>query len=133
MTQADGNLVGQLELGATAAGKVRAKTVRTTELPTSTGEAEDGQSEGIVVDRETGDLYVALEGEAGILKLDADPKAGGDYTVVASVEEPYLKPGLEGLTIYCGEDGEGYLIASSQGDNGFAVFERLTAPDLPAG
>jgi 3-phytase len=34
---------------------------------------------------------------------------------------------IEGLSIYYRRDGTGYLIASSQGDDSFAVYER-TAP-----
>jgi 3-phytase len=50
------------------------------------------------------------------LLWDQDPGFGGDN----------ISADVEGLTIYYGddEDEDGYLIASSQGDNTFAVFER---------
>ncbi|MEM6753260.1 MAG: phytase, partial [Cyanobacteria bacterium P01_C01_bin.38] len=35
-----------------------------------------------------------------------------------------LVPDIEGLSIYYGDEGNGYLIASSQGDSSYAVFER---------
>jgi myo-inositol-hexaphosphate 3-phosphohydrolase len=35
-----------------------------------------------------------------------------------------LEPDVEGLTIYYGPDGSGYLLVSSQGNNTFAVYER---------
>ena len=35
-----------------------------------------------------------------------------------------LVPDVEGLSIYYGKDGNGYLIASSQGDSSYAVFNR---------
>ena len=35
-----------------------------------------------------------------------------------------LVPDVEGLSIYYGEEGNGYLIASSQGDSSYAVFDR---------
>ncbi|MEM7556183.1 MAG: phytase, partial [Cyanobacteria bacterium P01_A01_bin.84] len=38
--------------------------------------------------------------------------------------ESPLVSDIEGLTIYYGADGEGYLIASSQGDSSYAVFSR---------
>ena len=39
-------------------------------------------------------------------------------------ETPSLVPDVEGLTIYYGEDGNGYLVASSQGNNTFAIYDR---------
>jgi len=38
--------------------------------------------------------------------------------------DSYLRADLEGLTIYQADDGEGYLLVSSQGDNSVAVYER---------
>ncbi|WP_044290951.1 phytase [Rivularia sp. PCC 7116] len=35
-----------------------------------------------------------------------------------------LVPDIEGLSIYYGENGTGYLIANSQGDSSYAVFSR---------
>jgi 3-phytase len=50
------------------------------------------------------------------LLWDQDPGVGGDN----------ISQDVEGLTIYYADDDDddGYLIASSQGDNTFAVFER---------
>jgi 3-phytase/alkaline phosphatase D len=124
VTQADGAQVAQLELTDTGAGQVTATIVRTLQLPTPTGDAEDSQSEGTVVDRDLGFLYVAMEEEVGILKFNAEPDGGDDYMVIHSVDEPYLEPDIEGLTIYYGPNNTGYLLASSQGDNTFAVFDR---------
>ncbi|NJL81519.1 MAG: phytase [Richelia sp. RM2_1_2] len=56
--------------------KVNANLVRTLELPIPTGDAEDSQSEGIVIDQELGFLYVSLENEVGILKFSAEPDGG---------------------------------------------------------
>ncbi|ERN42249.1 3-phytase (myo-inositol-hexaphosphate 3-phosphohydrolase) [Rubidibacter lacunae KORDI 51-2] len=139
-TQADGNLVAQLELVATSGGLVDARVVCTLELPVPTGDPEDSQSEGLVIDRETGTGYVALEEEVGILKFAAEPNGGDDFTLVqpisssrdlTQVDSSFVQtdtspvvPDIEGLTIYYGEDGEGYLIASSQGDNTYSVFAR---------
>ena len=39
-------------------------------------------------------------------------------------ETPSLVRDVEGLTIYYGEDGNGYLVASSQGNNTFAIYDR---------
>jgi len=128
VTQADGNQVAQLELipqlGPADGLEMRAEVVRLIELPVPTGDVTDSQSEGLVVDQELGFLYVALENEVGILKFDAEPDGGRDFELVQSIDADFLVPDIEGLTIYYGDDGTGYLIASSQGNNSFAVFTR---------
>jgi 3-phytase/alkaline phosphatase D len=128
VTQASGNKVAQLELtsklGPADEQLIEAEVVRTLELPIPTGDAEDSQSEGIVIDQELGFLYVALENEVGILKFSAEPTGGSDFTVVQPVDADYLVPDIEGLSIYYGDNGTGYLIANSQGDSSYAVFSR---------
>jgi myo-inositol-hexaphosphate 3-phosphohydrolase len=124
VTQADGALVAQVELSADAAGLVTGNVVRTLSLPVPTGDPADSQSEGVVVDRFLGYLYVALENEVGILKFNAEPDGGDDYIVIHAMDEPFLQPDIEGLTIYYGPGDTGYLLASSQGDHTYAVFER---------
>ena len=140
VTQADGNKVAQLELIPNASGGaedflpganpvadipyIEARVVRTIELPVPTGDVEDSQSEGIVVDQEKGLLYVALEDEVGILRFSAEPTGGNDYQVIQPVGADYLVPDIEGLSIYYGPGGSGYLIANSQGDSSYAVFSR---------
>ncbi|MBE7380097.1 MAG: phytase [Leptolyngbya sp. SIO1E4] len=123
VTQADGNLVAQLEL-VEENGRVNATVVRTLELPVPTGDPVDSQSEGVVVDQELGLLYVALEDEVGILKFSAEPDGGSDFQVIQPVDADYLVPDIEGLSIYYGAAGSGYLIANSQGDSSYAVFSR---------
>ena len=39
-------------------------------------------------------------------------------------ETPSLVADVEGLTIYYGEDGNGYIVASSQGNNTLAIYDR---------
>ncbi|MEO0801988.1 MAG: 5'/3'-nucleotidase SurE [Cyanobacteria bacterium J06642_2] len=128
VTQADGNQVAQLELisriGPADEFFVDAEVVRTLELPTPTGDPEDSQAEGLVVDRELGVLYVSLEEEVGLLKYSAEPDGGDDFTLVQSIDEDFLVPDIEGLSIYYGANGSGYLIANSQGDSSYAVFTR---------
>ncbi len=134
VSQADGNKVAQLEIspGSGAADEpiVNAKVVRILEVPVPDGEdAEDFQVEGMVVDRETGYLYVGQE-EFGIWKYNAEPSVGANGnspTLVDTVERGNIAADVEGLTIYYGEDGNGYLIASSQGDNTFAIYDRAGA------
>jgi 3-phytase len=110
----------------------------------------ESQVEGMVVDSERGVLYMgqedigiwALSFRSGGLRLvdkvrefgvpydrffeeeeeefacelrdDLDPGFGGDH----------LSADVEGLTVYYGKGSKGYLLASSQGDNTFAVYER---------
>lgn len=128
VTQASGNQVAQLELipqiGPADEFYVSAEVVRIIDLPVPTGDPEDSQSEGLVIDQELGFLYVALEGEVGILKFSAEPEGGSTYSVVQPVGADYLVPDIEGLNIYYGPDGTGYLIANSQGDSSYAVFSR---------
>ncbi|WP_439346187.1 phytase [Vacuolonema iberomarrocanum] len=128
VTQADGNLVAQLELipqiGPADEVFVTAEVVRTLELPVPTGDPTDSQSEGLVIDQETGLLYVSLEDEVGILRASAEPDGGDDFTLVQPIDADYLVPDIEGLNIYYGPDGTGYLIANSQGDSSYAVFSR---------
>lgn len=124
VTQADGAQVVQLALADDGNGGVGASIVRVLPLPVPTGDPSDSQAEGLVVDRFLGYLYVALEGEVGLLKFRAEPDAGDDYTVIHSMDEDYLQPDVEGLTIYYGAGETGYLLVSSQGDHTYAVFER---------
>ena len=81
------------------------------------------QAEGCVADRETGRLYVAEE-DVGIWSYDAEPGGGDRRTPVARVGEHGLTADVEGLAIYYGPKGRGYLIASSQGSNTFPVYDR---------
>ena len=100
--------------GATPTGRV----VRTMKLAT--------QSEGCVVDDRTATLYVAEE-DVGIWRFDARPDAATTPVSVAKVDGRTLVADVEGLAIAAeGADG-GHLVASSQGDNAYALF-RL--PDL---
>lgn len=106
---------------------------------------EQPQVEGMVVDPETGTLYAGQE-TVGIWRLDAGlrgtPKLIDkvrEYGVPGTYDEeteecaPGTDPGyggthlsadVEGLTVLHRKDGDGYLLASSQGDNSFAAYDR---------
>jgi myo-inositol-hexaphosphate 3-phosphohydrolase len=125
VSRAGGNQMAQLELADNGSGQIQATMVQTMTLPVPSGEPEDSQSEGIVVDRELGFLYVAMEDGIGILKFPAEPETGEDEVEPVRIfNNEFLLPDVEGLVIYYGPDGSGYLLASSQGDSTFAVFER---------
>ena len=80
------------------------------------------QSEGCVVDARTARLYVA-EDDVGIWRFDELP--GGSTTPVklANVDGARLVADVEGLAIAAQGNGNGgWLVASSQGDNAYAVW-----------
>ncbi|GAA1683454.1 phytase [Glycomyces endophyticus] len=104
---------------------------------------QDPQVEGMVVDESTGTAYLGQE-LVGIWKIGADLK-GEPELVDTAVEfglpgtyDPetdecnygdnpgyggdVLHTDIEGLTIYSTGRGQGYLLASSQGDDSFAVY-----------
>ncbi len=88
----------------------------------------DSQLEGCVHDDSLNQLFVGEE-ERGIwrvsLALSDDKLDHAKPLLVDEVEGPTgLAIDVEGLTLYpIGEKG-GYLIASSQGNNSFAIYER---------
>lgn len=155
-TQRHQPLVGLFTLQALPEGKVGAKFERSVVVPgTYKGqdlfqEAEDEplkdwspQFEGSVVDATTGILYAGQE-DVGIWRIDIrNPQAAPQlvYETRGSTEssftagESVIARDVEGLTIYYGENGTRYLLASSQGqahgdavaadapyDDSFAVF-----------
>lgn len=81
------------------------------------------KSEGIVADDESGSLFVAEE-DIGIWKMPALPAEGDKRELIAEVAKTKMEADVEGLTIYYGANNKGYLIASSQGNNSYAVFTR---------
>jgi 3-phytase len=81
------------------------------------------QSEGCVFDGDT--LYVGEE-DAGIWRLTQKGNAA-DAVMVAPVDNQRLVADVEGLATI-DHKGQRYLLASSQGDNAYAVF-KLPAMD----
>ncbi|MFD6437267.1 phytase [Streptomyces venezuelae] len=103
------------------------------------------QVEGMVVDAANGTLYAGQE-DVGIWRMRADltgrPElvdkvreygVPGVYDEETEECEPGADPGyggkritadVEGLTLVNEADGDGYLLASSQGDDTFAAYDR---------
>lgn len=100
---------------------VRGETERSYRLET--------QTEGCVADPRTGKLYVGEE-DRGIWAFDTRG-ASAEGTLVATVDDTQLVADVEGLALYPEGRRGGWLIASSQGDNAYALF-RLPEM-LPAG
>ena len=85
--------------------------------------AVSSKPEGCVADDANGTLYVGEEAK-GVWKLEAAPEAPSRMELIAQVGEA-LTADVEGLAIYRADDEHpGYLIASSQGDDSYAVFDR---------
>ena len=83
----------------------------------------NSKCEGIVADDELGNLFVGEEG-FGVWKLDINPDTGDKKELIVDLTNENLEPDIEGLAIYYAPDKKGYLIASSQGNNSYAVFQR---------
>ena len=84
----------------------------------------DSQTEGMVADNEYGFLYVGEEAK-GIWKLDIDPASPKDKSHLINSDESNsnIVYDVEGLSMYKKGDA-GFLIASSQGNFSYAVFDR---------
>ncbi|WP_228039598.1 5'/3'-nucleotidase SurE [Dolichospermum sp. LEGE 00240] len=118
--------VAQLKLVDKGNGKIGYEVVRSFTIPSSTTPDTTPQTEGMVADQETGFLYIGQE-DVGIWKFDAEPNGGSTGKLIEKVKAEggkNLTNDVEGLTIYYGKNGTGYLLASSQGDNTFAVYTR---------
>ncbi|MEL6630451.1 MAG: phytase [Bacteroidota bacterium] len=82
------------------------------------------KTEGMVADDEQGFIFIAQE-DSSIWRVPADPDQPADKFLVASISQnDQLKGDLEGVALYYAAEGKGFLLASSQGNNSYAVFER---------
>lgn len=104
------------------------------------------QFEGLAVDAERGILFAGQE-DVGLWRVDlrsGTAETAPFYEAAGTPKSPFHRPDsrlvrdVEGLTIFYGPDGSGYLLVSSQGaahgdhpgpdvqgrDDSFAVFER---------
>jgi 3-phytase len=101
--------VEEFALDLTVAG-LSARPVRSMKLAT--------QTEGCVADPRSGALYVGEEAR-GIWRFAAGATTG---ELVAAVDGRQLVADVEGLALVADGLAGGYLVASSQGDNAFAVY-----------
>ena len=82
------------------------------------------QAEGCVADDETGALYIAEE-DVGLWRYSAEPEDASPRRQLDSTGEAgRLKADVEGVAIYRGKDGAGYLLVSNQGADNYAVYRR---------
>jgi len=109
-------LIRQWELVATREGRVRTRQVREIRF--------SSQTEGCVADDETGTLWVGEE-DVGLWRLNAEPRGAEDRRMVDRVEgSTRIRDDIEGLGIYDLGGGRGYVVASSQGNDSYAVYRR---------
>ncbi|MBN2805563.1 MAG: phytase [Prolixibacteraceae bacterium] len=85
----------------------------------------NSQPEGMVADDELNVLFVGEE-DRGIWKFSAleDDPVNPVFLENSGEENSMIKYDIEGLSIYYHAKGKGYLIASSQGNYSYAVFNR---------
>lgn len=109
--------IEQWELFDNGKQQIDAKIVRKLQVKT--------QPEGMVADDELGYLYVGEE-MRGIWKFNAGQDASVEATFIEKSGEsnPKISYDIEGLALYKASGGKGYLIASSQGNFTYAIFER---------
>ena len=84
----------------------------------------DSQTEGMVADNEAGFLYVGEENK-GIWKLPiaiGQEPTSKSFVMNSDSTNPNIFYDIEGLTIYK-KGNQGYLIASSQGNFSYAIFD----------
>ncbi|MCP4183021.1 MAG: phytase [Hyphomicrobiales bacterium] len=113
--------VEQWEVFEDGQGKVDATLVRNLSVGSIT--------EGCVADDELGDLYIGEENVA-IWKYGAEPDSGDGRVVVDTTgSEGHLTADVEGLAIYDAGNGQGYLIASSQGNDSYVIYRRENSND----
>ncbi|MBC7810091.1 MAG: phytase, partial [Burkholderiales bacterium] len=80
------------------------------------------ETEGCVADDELGHLYIAEE-ELAIWKYGAEPENGSSRSILDMVGG-HIPEQVEGLTLYYGADGTGYLIGASDSDSTYLVYRR---------
>ena len=86
--------------------------------------AVGSQAEGCAADDETGALYIAEE-DGGFFRYSAKPDGGSERKEIDRVDSPNgIKADIEGLEIWAGRDGRGFIVLSNQGADNYAVYRR---------
>lgn len=111
----EGGIVEQWEISASGT-TIDAVKVRTIDV--------GSQTEGATADDSNGSLFIGEE-DVGIWRYELDPSSGSSRGSVDTVSDnPDLAADVEGLALYQESSDQGYLIASSQGNSTFTVYER---------
>ena len=78
--------------------------------------------EGLVADESKGKIYIGQE-RKGIWELNAFPSFDSQKKLIFKKSKNF-KPDFEGLALRDDGNGEGYLIVSVQGSNGYLIIDR---------
>lgn len=128
VTQGGSDQVLQLALTTDDSGQVGAAVVRTLTLPTLPADlsAEDAAiaAHGLAVDQEMGYLYAVAPDGTHILKYRAAASAGDAAMPIRTIHDEMVASTMNGLSIYYGADGYGYLVTAIPGESSYALFER---------
>ena len=86
-------------------------------------------TEGLAADDNFAQVYVAEEDIGGITRYGAEPGDGTTGVRIDNTTDNPTTPGhieqdVKGLAMYYGRNGAGYLLAASQGGDGFHVYNR---------
>jgi 3-phytase len=82
------------------------------------------QAEGCAADDELAHLYVAEE-DGGFWRYSAEPDDGALRTEIDRVNGANgLVADIEGVAIWYGPEGRGYVVLSNQGANNYAIYRR---------
>src|SRR5262249_27341577 len=110
-------LVEQWELRLDAAGeRLLAARVRRFDV--------GGRIEGCACDDDAGSFFVSEE-DGAVWRYGAAPDSGESRLEIERVGLfGRLRGDAEGIALYRGLDGGGYLIVSSQGSNDFTLYDR---------
>lgn len=108
--------IRQWQLGGDGAGDHLVRTLRVA-----------SQVEGCVADDRAGIVFVGEE-DTGIWRFDAEPVGAADPILVDGMlgDGGQLVADVEGLAIHASNDSpaSGYLVASSQGNSSFVLYDR---------
>lgn len=110
--------VEQWQLFDGGTGLVDGARVRSLELGST--------AEACVADDEQRTVYVSEE-STGIWRYGAEPGDGPTRTLVDGTgPQGHLTADVEGLAVYHGTAGSGFLLASSQGSSEYVLYDRVT-------
>jgi 3-phytase len=83
-----------------------------------------GVVQSIAADDEQGRAYASAH-DVGMYAFDPEPESSGEPTVVEPAGfDTHLSANTEGIHLYRGADGSGYIVIADQDRNSYAVFRR---------
>jgi len=119
----EGSYLWQYLLEDDGSGFVKASLVR--KFGSFSGKKE---IEAIAVDDELGYVYYSDE-QFGVRKYYANPEKGDEE--LALIDTKHYLEDNEGISIYAGKDGTGYILISDQSANKFWIYTREGTPENP--